>query len=102
MTDLSRERIAELRASRKPLTWGELLALLDAYEAQRPRPASTKPEARCRVLLRSTIAPTIWVPGEHWPQYDSRQSYFFCSDRDGMLLDRNVIEWIPYPERADG
>lgn len=112
MADLSRKEIARLRGL---ADWSDrtahrfcevytdtLRTLLDSHEALRPRPASEKPAARCAVLLRSTFTPE-WTPGEYKPQCNaSVESYFWYSESDGMLLDRHVIEWIPYPEHGDG
>lgn len=56
MADLSRERIAEIRADAEAGHWVRhdpalILALLDAYERQRPRPANEVPDRPCLVQV---------------------------------------------------
>lgn len=89
---LSRERIAELRASRKPLTWAELMALLDAYEAQRPRPASEPPQRAGLYLALVCDDGYFWTVS--WAYGGS----------EGWVGD-NIVAWLPLPpapERDDG
>lgn len=98
MTDLSRERIAELRASRNPPTWAELMALLDAYEASRPRPASEPPEDPNDVMA--------YVFGE-WREALYSNSQWRIYAEDGLTYDpgqKEVVAWLPLPpapERDD-
>lgn len=101
MTKLSSEQI---EAYRSAVTRGDVMvdrehlaALLDAYEATRPRPASQKPPTDIKVLVQvdhdkieDVTAPLLvtgWYNGTAWAVVGI-----------GMLPDDDILAWLPLPE----
>lgn len=66
-----------------------LLALLDAYEAQRPRPASEVPERHRDVLG--------YVGGEWREAAHSGEAWYVYADGDAQETD-DLTWWLPLPE----
>lgn len=90
---LNRERIAEIRdeidtLDSAQLPRAEVLALLDAYEAQRPRPAS-EPPAHHRDVLG-------YVGGEWREAAHSGEAWYVYADGDAEETD-DLTWWLPLP-----
>lgn len=82
---------------------GALRAVLDAYEAQRPRPASEAPEARGLVLVRHDSAPGRYQPAWYEPRASPPKRWLWESRN--WIDPSAILAWLPLPpapERDDG
>lgn len=102
MSVISRERIAEMREQAAQLVSvndrAEARALIDAYEAQRPRPASEPPLVRCRVLVLS-VHRAAWEGCWYEP---AAPRLPWRTDTSGDLHAVEVLAWLPLPPLPKG
>ena len=95
---LTPEMVAQIRmlvVIQSGSDWRDLLHIIDAYEAQRPRPASEVPKSRETVLIyygyggNPLCSTGYYVHGAEMP---------WRTDRSGRFPSEAVHYWLPLPE----